>query len=81
MHFVTFEAFLIMGCGAEMKRTRVAFASNSGTGQYCYLKLRNSSVLGGLLPYLPTIPPHSLDSTTKERKVCRVLRFEEDSAI
>ena len=56
MHFVTFEAFLKMGCGAEMKGTRVAFASNSGTDQYCYLKLRNSSVLGGLLPYLPTIP-------------------------
>ena len=25
--------------------------------------------------------PYSLDSTTKERKVCRVLRFEDDSAI
>ena len=25
--------------------------------------------------------PHSLDSTTKERKVCRVLRFEDDSTI
>jgi len=81
MHFVSFEAFLKMGCGAEMKGTRVAFASNSSTGQYCYLKLRNSSVLDGLLPYLPTIPPHSLDSATKERKACRVCRFEDDSAI
>ena len=32
MHFVTFQAFLKMGCGVEMKVIRVTLATHSSTG-------------------------------------------------
>ena len=75
MHFVTFEAFLKVGCGVEIKGTHVYCEQF----RYWCFKFCISSVFDGSLPYSPTIsPPHyyycyyyppSLDSAMKEEKV------------
>ena len=73
-HFVMLEAFLKMGCGAEVKETRVALAKNASTPV-----ASKSTSSQSMVRYL-TRPqsPRSLDLATKEGKasliVCGDLR-------
>ena len=89
VHFVTFEAFLKVGCGVEVKGTSVALASSSGTGasnstspqssMVCYLTRPQFS---STLLLLLLLSPFSGFSDERGKGVSyRVWQFEVDSAI